>query len=690
MYEEAGDKKGASAALLTACNMYLLMQEPQKALQFANKSYKMLESIQHMKSKIISGIMLGSAHLAVGNADAAAYIAQEARTLSRKIEDKKLEGKAMQLLVSANLSQVMTQAQVLEDLKPPPPEIVEESEIIYGEQGSDVPTGWKQEGDPVKDAQDKQMGVIGQVNEKALGIAKEAAFNAGKSDDKEINLAALHMLAQVELMNRNFDEALKACKDAIAMGKEIGNKHWEAMSTVLSAEINYLNSKGDQALEAVELGLKICKRNGDVWGEQYAQNVLTMMTGEAGESRAAAGGGGDAGDDGGADEVAVFQGLDPQMVRDQVRETVQQLVGLEDEGMYDDTPLMDSGMDSLSSVEFRNQLVKDFKMNLPATLTFDFPSIKMIMEYVVEESKAASPEAKTESKANAPGKKKSDAGAAARAAGPALVARKGPDLKIKNPSIVGTWDSWKSHPMTWEASSKSYGITVQLGINGWESFQILCNDDWDHCIHPDEKDSCPHGVHKICGPDDKGHSLNWTVGRHQTDKGAEGICFKIKLYQKDDSTADRVEWERLGSSEGRTIEVLPAAGVAKEDIGAGAPFLVGSWNDWSTPLKMTLDAGAHCYKVNMRMGKQGWESFQVLLGGQWRRCFAPDRKDGCPYQHSVYEIVGSDTNLHGKNWTVGKHPLDKGGEGVSYQIRLWLKEKGIDRGTPDKLDWVKL
>lgn len=693
MYEEAGDKKAASAALLTACHMHLQMQEPQKALQFASRSQKMVANIQHIKSRTTSMIMLGSARLANGEPETAYAISQEARTLSRKIEDRLGEGKAMQLLVSSGLAMIMKQAEVLEAIKPDEKEVVDEPEINYGADaiGSHEPTGWKQEGDPIQDARDKQMGGITILNEKALGFAKEATFNAGKADDKDMHIAALHLQAQVEMMSHLYDDALKSCKDALAMEKEVGDKHWECLTTILTSEINYVSGKGELALEAVESGLKMCRKNGDVFGEQYAQNVLEMLTGDrgGGEAKAAGEGGGD--DGGGADEVAVFQGLDPQMVRDQVRETVAQLVGLEDDGMYDDTPLMDSGMDSLSSVEFRNQLVKDFKMNLPSTLTFDFPSIKMIMEYIVEESKAASPEAKAESKADGGGgKKKSDAGAAARAGAPPMVTRKGPDMKIKNPSLVGTWDSWKCHPMTWEASTKSYGISVQLGINGWESFQILCNDDWEKCIHPDQADGSPHVAHLTRGPDEKGHGLNWTVGKAQQDKGAEGVCYKIKLFQSDSGTADRVEWERLGASEGRSIDVVPGMNISKEESGAGQPYLIGTWNDWSTPLKMTHDPGAHCYKVTMKMGKQGWESFQVLLGGQWRRCFAPDRKDGCPHPHSVYEIVGTDTSVHGKNWTVGKHPLDHGGDGVSYQIRLYLKEKGIDRGNPDKLDWVKI
>jgi len=54
-----------------------------------------------------------------------------------------------------------------------------------------------------------------------------------------------------------------------------------------------------------------------------------------------------------------------------------------------DAPLMDAGMDSLAAVEFRNMLTKEFVgINMPASLTFDFPTLSAITENLVEQSKA--------------------------------------------------------------------------------------------------------------------------------------------------------------------------------------------------------------------------------------------------------------------------------------------------------------
>jgi len=47
-------------------------------------------------------------------------------------------------------------------------------------------------------------------------------------------------------------------------------------------------------------------------------------------------------------------------------------------------PFMDSGLDSLGAVELRNSLASRFAMDLPATLTFDYPTIKALSQYLVE------------------------------------------------------------------------------------------------------------------------------------------------------------------------------------------------------------------------------------------------------------------------------------------------------------------
>eukprot|EP00971_Amphidinium_carterae_P189971 3771114-Amphidinium_carterae.1 len=49
-----------------------------------------------------------------------------------------------------------------------------------------------------------------------------------------------------------------------------------------------------------------------------------------------------------------------------------------------DSPLMDSGMDSLSSLDFRAKLSKEFSLQMPSTMVFEYPSISKLADFLVE------------------------------------------------------------------------------------------------------------------------------------------------------------------------------------------------------------------------------------------------------------------------------------------------------------------
>merc|ERR1712032_1089005 len=49
-----------------------------------------------------------------------------------------------------------------------------------------------------------------------------------------------------------------------------------------------------------------------------------------------------------------------------------------------DDALMDSGLDSLSAINFRNTLTKELGLKLPGTLMFDYPTMRGVAEHLYE------------------------------------------------------------------------------------------------------------------------------------------------------------------------------------------------------------------------------------------------------------------------------------------------------------------
>lgn len=84
--------------------------------------------------------------------------------------------------------------------------------------------------------------------------------------------------------------------------------------------------------------------------------------------------------------VAKPKGLDPDFVRKQLMVFVKDVMATDDE-LELDSPFMEAGMDSLSSVSLMSMVAKEFQMALSPSLVFDFPTVRALEDHLVEESK---------------------------------------------------------------------------------------------------------------------------------------------------------------------------------------------------------------------------------------------------------------------------------------------------------------
>merc|ERR1712187_652189 len=103
------------------------------------------------------------------------------------------------------------------------------------------------------------------------------------------------------------------------------------------------------------------------------------------------GGGDDGGGDAGPVSIAAPaapKGLDPVMTKNKLMRMVKDVIASDDD-LETDSPFMEAGMDSLFCVQLMTEVSKEFQLSLSPSLIFDFPTVRAMVDHLVEESKAA-------------------------------------------------------------------------------------------------------------------------------------------------------------------------------------------------------------------------------------------------------------------------------------------------------------
>jgi len=103
--------------------------------------------------------------------------------------------------------------------------------------------------------------------------------------------------------------------------------------------------------------------------------------------------------------------------------------------------------------------------------------------------------------------------------------------------IVGSWDTWeRPHAMRWETDRRSYVYET----TGQQSFQVLISGNHRLCVHPNK----PHAAQDadVCGPDDQGQGLFWTIVSPSTSK----VEVRVQLDLR--NAVRYVHWDCVGDA----------------------------------------------------------------------------------------------------------------------------------------------
>lgn len=360
LYQEAGYPEGEANALEMIAELKAYDGKFEAALEAAEERLSIYRELKDVAGEAKALMQIASLHNRDKNWEEAEKVCKEAQTLAQKVDDADLETQ-IQLLMAQ----------------------------IFMDQASDASDDKKAKG----------------FYAKASKAAADSVATAGKSGEKRPKAMALYMKAQTLVMEDKMSDAQRNASDAESLFRQVGSEDGQAACLHLIGSICMANGQVDKALDTLDKALSLAQaaNNTDLAYEisvttyniqrqvAPAQSMMMMdpsMMAQMQQMMPAGGGDMGAMDDGGAAQsvAAKPKGLDPAFVRKQLMTFVKDVMASDDE-LELDSPFMEAGMDSLSSVSLMSMVAKEFQMALSPSLVFDFPTVRALEDHLVEESK---------------------------------------------------------------------------------------------------------------------------------------------------------------------------------------------------------------------------------------------------------------------------------------------------------------
>jgi len=358
LFQEEGYQRGEARVIKLALSDYFMEEkEYNSAQRITREGLKLVEDIGDIRMCCQMKQRLADIYMASSMAKEAAAEAMEALKLARMEEDKRSTCVVLLSVISANFHIMTT-------------EIPQESR------------GGK---------------AFDQSAEKLARFAKECLSHAVKCRDTELEALANLWVARVHLLQGKLQEALQAALSSTELAKECQEEPTELEGQLIVGAAQMELGEKDQAektlrkvfrsayeIEHQHVAEEAAKMLEELLlpeGEKLALKLQPLMEAADEESKAAAKPTGTV--------AEVFHAPDIKRVRNFIDLLVKQINGGSTDSDYsEDTPIMDSGIDSLTTVELRTQLQEEFRVNLPSSVFFSHPTTTALARCIVDECTA--------------------------------------------------------------------------------------------------------------------------------------------------------------------------------------------------------------------------------------------------------------------------------------------------------------
>lgn len=357
-YADLGHSMGQATALQVLAMMQIQMEDVDAGLQTATRRKEVWEDLNNHQRAADAMLPIVDLYLSCEEFGTAESMAKEGAGLAKRAGNAKAEAQHNIILTSVYLAQLGR-----EDVK-----AIDEHHMASHQRD---------------------------MRDKAFTAVNTAVKLSGIMGDKGLRATSMLLRAQVLTWTFRADNAIKSAKEAEMLFVNLGNKIGEVSSLLLQANLLVMSDDDGKAQELANKAWELGEEMEDDMIKDEAQKILEKIEAKA-RARApvmpqmmvvqqeqfdmGAGGAGDS--------IAMApkaKGLDMSTTKVKLLELLKNSVTSDDE-IEEDTPLMEAGMDSLSSVQFINECAREFAMSLSPSVVFDFPTIAALTNHLVEES----------------------------------------------------------------------------------------------------------------------------------------------------------------------------------------------------------------------------------------------------------------------------------------------------------------
>merc|ERR1712137_1162363 len=212
--------------------------------------------------------------------------------------------------------------------------------------------------------------------------AREAMEIARKLQVDSLLGISLSLQSQVLLIEGHTEEACANIKEAINIFRHIGDALNEAVALTVSVPI--LASHGDvekataNAMKAISMQKELGNKSGEQRAREALENVQPTKLKAAPVLKT----------DSTIEDTTVTTegGITAEAMVAKIQEVTMKILNLEDDVIEPDTPLMQAGITSGTSVMLRNEIAAQIPgVDIPFTLMFDYPSINAITGFLMSQ-----------------------------------------------------------------------------------------------------------------------------------------------------------------------------------------------------------------------------------------------------------------------------------------------------------------